>query len=566
VQGHEVAIKHFIELWPCKLESALVGAAAGGNTAMVEDLIEKGANINADGPEDMFCDYDTTIIERLIDPDGPRDWRRMEMVLVHTSRHHHREKIHDDVRLRLTPIAWAAANGHLEIVKVLVRHEVRIDIRDRFGFTPFCWAANQGRLGVVSYMLSISSPDQAQHMSREALELTWAKDHSEVIIYLWKFLNLKPIPTPENARSLIRAATACQDITLLSRLLDDGFGGPYHTHLRSFPDMAPTVAIRNHNIGILKLLHERLSTRETDELLVEAILEKDEAIFSYLLGLVDARKLPPKVLLHATSCEPIFKELCSASVDLAILLPHIQKWIVRGRTYVVETLLMNFGSQLEALLEKPILHCAILGGKPMFEFLLNQHLWDKQLSHVGPEAETAIHLALRKRDVNLLEALFERGFPYTSEYDLILEAAGTEMMGHLILGQIFDLLLKRKPDVLKELNSEGESLLFQLISSKNAVDVDVVQLLLDRGADPLQQNRNGKTPLDEAARNSCQFKSFRLMVRYLRQRKDWGLLEKYVAWVQRVNHKTAEEFLLEIAIDSLGRQQTQRFMACQHGT
>jgi hypothetical protein len=135
----------------------------------------------------------------------------------------------------------------------------------------------------------------------------------------------------------------------------------------------------------------------------------------------------------------------------------------------------------------------------------------------------------------------------------------------LTLGQTFDLLLKRKPDVLNELNSEGESLLFLLISSKNAVDVDVVQLLLDRGADPLQRNRNGKTPLDEAARNSCQFKCFRLMVGYLRQRKDWDVLEKYVAWVQRVKHKTAEEFLLNIAFDSLGEQQTQSFMSCQHG-
>jgi ankyrin repeat protein len=96
---------------------------------------------------------------------------------------------------------------------------------------------------------------------------------------------------------------------------------------------------------------------------------------------------------------------------------------------------------------------------------------------------------------------------------------------------------------------------------KNAVDEGVVRLL-DRGADPLQQNWSGRTLLDEAARNSC---CFRLMVRYLRQRKDWDVLEKYVAWVQKIERKTAEEFLLKIAIDSLGKQQTQRFMACQHG-
>jgi hypothetical protein len=46
----------------------------------------------------------------------------------------------------------------------------------------------------------------------------------------------------------------------------------------------------------------------------------------------------------------------------------------------------------------------------------------------------------------------------TSEYDLILEAAGTKM-GYLTLGQIFNLLIKRKPEVLNELNSKGESVL-----------------------------------------------------------------------------------------------------------
>jgi ankyrin repeat protein len=564
VQGHEVAIKYFIELWPRKLESALVGAAAGGHTAMVERLIKEGANIDADGPEDIFCDYNTTIIERFIDLDGPKHWRKREMELAYDSCRYYTKDIRDDFRLRLTPIAWAAANGHLEIVKVLVHHKVQIDIRDDFGFTPLCWAANQGRLAVVSYILNLLPTDQSQHSALRALEVAGARDQSKVVILLWNFLTLKPIPTSRNAAYLIEAATVCQDITLLSRLLDNGFDTQFRMQVPWFQDLALLFAIRSHNIGILKLLRERLYTSDTEELLLEAIKEKDETIFSYLLGLVDAKELSPKVLKHATSCEPIFNKLCSAGVDLATLLPRIQKWIVQGLTYVVKTVLVGIGSKLEAHLDKPILYCAIQGGKPMFEFLLEQHLWDRQLSHIGPEAGTAIHLAVKKGDVKLLEVFFERGFPYTSEHDLILEAAGTEM-GYLTLGHIFDLLLTRKPEVLNELNSEGESVLFQLISSKNAIDERVVELLLDRGADPLQQNRNGKTPLDEATRNSCQFKCFRLMVRYLRQRKDWDVLEKYVAWVQKIRRKTAEEFLLKIAMDSLGKQQTQRFMACQHG-
>jgi ankyrin repeat protein len=544
VQGHEVAVKHFIKLWPQSLESALVGAAAGGHITMVKLLIRERADINAAGPEDMFCEHDTVWIERFTRPSW-KDWRQMEEDLA-IAHHMARSDIKEDFRLGLTPIAWAAANGHLGIIQLLVQHNVRINVRDQSGFTPLCWAANQGRLAVVSYILDISPADQCQHLALEALEVAGARDQSEVIRLLWKFLSSKPTPTPENARWLIQAATACEDTSLLSQLLDNHYGDHYHIYDPA--DSAFSVAIEKHNIEILILLLERLTyeTQTVPGLLLQAVKMKDKAIVSHLLGCMNAMDLDPNILAHAASYEPIFRELSSVGIDRVVLQQFTKRWIVEGLTYVVEELLADPGFQLEQYLDEPILDCAIQGGREMFEFLLNQHQWDEQLSHNGPHSEMAIQIAVAVGEVDLLQLLFERGFPYTSEHDLILLAART-VRDSSAPEQIIDFLLKRKPTALCELNSEGKSILFQLMSSeKHMVYPDAVKLLLDRGADPLQQNQDGGTPLRETAKHGQQMQSFWLMERYLKRRDDWHIQRKIVACEKETMNKNAEEYVRKV--------------------
>jgi ankyrin repeat protein len=544
VQGHGVAFKHFIKLWPQSLESALVGAAAGGHIETVELLIRERADINAAGPEDMFCEHDTAWVERLIRPSW-KDWRQMEEDLA-IAHHMARSDIKEDFRLWLTPIAWAAANGHLGIIQLLVQHNVQINIRDQSGFTPLCWAANQGRLAVVSYILDILPADQSQHLALEALEVAGARDQSEVIKRLWKFLSPKPTPTPENARWLIQAATACQDTSLLSQLLDDHYGDHYHIYDPA--DSAFSVAIEKHNIEILKLLLERLTYENeiVPGLLVEAVKMKEKAIVSHLLGCMNAMDLDPNILAHATSDEPIFRELSSVGIDRVVLQQFTKRWIVEGLTYVVEELLADPGFQLEQYLDEPILDCAIQGGREMFEFLLNQHQWDEQLSHNGPHSGMAIQIAVAVGDVDLLQLFFERGFPYTSEHNLILLATRT-VRNSSALEQIIDFLLKRKPTALCELNSEGKSVLFQLMSSeKHVVYPDAVKLLLDRGADPLQQNQDGDTPLRETAKNGQQMQSFWLMEKFLKRRDDWHIQRKIVACQKETMNKNAAEYIKKV--------------------
>jgi hypothetical protein len=196
-QGHELGLEYFIKLWPKSLGSALVGAAAGGSIAIARRLIEYGADVNALGPEDAFK--------------NSLDWRKAwrGQIAAHEG----------EVQLvQLTPLASAAAKGHLELVQLLVQHGAMIDVRDKSGNTPLCWAASQGQHEVVDYILRAYPAEVVQDLAPKALEAAGNGDHSDSIILLWHFLTPKPEPSPDNARWLLRAATACQDRTLLSQL------------------------------------------------------------------------------------------------------------------------------------------------------------------------------------------------------------------------------------------------------------------------------------------------------------------------------------------------------------
>ncbi|OCK73147.1 hypothetical protein K432DRAFT_313587, partial [Lepidopterella palustris CBS 459.81] len=52
----------------------------------------------------------------------------------------------------LTLLLWAAAQGHLKVVELLVR-EAEVDSKDSDGRTPLSWAAGNGHETVVQLLL-----------------------------------------------------------------------------------------------------------------------------------------------------------------------------------------------------------------------------------------------------------------------------------------------------------------------------------------------------------------------------------------------------------------------------
>jgi ankyrin repeat protein len=521
-QGHELGLEYFIKLWPNGLGSALVGGAAGGSIAIARRLIEYGADVNALGPEDTF--------------NHSLEWKRAwrEQISAHEG------------EFQLTPLASAAANGHLELVQLLVQHGAMIDVRDKSGNTPLCWAASHGKHEVVNYILRAYPAEVVQDLAPKALEAAGNGDHNESIILLWHFLTPKPEPSPDNARWLLRAATACQDRTLLSQLCEDGFADVYQMHPPPLDRSAIAAAIEKDDIDIFKILLQQLAygDQTLPDLLVLAIKKQDEHIVSYLLDRVNVAQLHPMIFIHAAPNERIFNELASAGVNQTELAPRTADWISAGLIHVLRNLLSIPDFEPEEHLQgETIFECAMFDGKPMFEFLLSQHRWDENLSPCGPGAERAIPTAIMAGHVDLLEALFRQGFPYSSEHELLLLAAKS-VRHSLAPNQVMDFLLKRNPRALSGLNSDGQTVLFELIASDNhEVRHEEVQLLLDHGANPLQKNLNGNTPLDEVARRPRLYYSFLSMVEYLQRRDDWHVIGPRVDRLREAMKKNLQGLL-----------------------
>ena len=53
----------------------------------------------------------------------------------------------------MSGLVWAAGRGHCEIVKLLVDHNAKVDIGDKYGTTALIWACRKGHLDIVELLL-----------------------------------------------------------------------------------------------------------------------------------------------------------------------------------------------------------------------------------------------------------------------------------------------------------------------------------------------------------------------------------------------------------------------------
>jgi len=81
-----------------------------------------------------------------------------------------------------TFLILAAGNGHLELVKILVKHKARIDKADSFNATALMAAATNGSLDVVQFLLANGANAKAKDKDgKDALASAKEGGNAEVV-------------------------------------------------------------------------------------------------------------------------------------------------------------------------------------------------------------------------------------------------------------------------------------------------------------------------------------------------------------------------------------------------
>ena len=84
----------------------------------------------------------------------------------------------------VTPLRWAAENGHEGAVKVLLgQDDVNPDKPDKYGLAPHSWATTHGHEGVVKILLGRTDLNPTNQISEANTtpegSLEWARGNSE---------------------------------------------------------------------------------------------------------------------------------------------------------------------------------------------------------------------------------------------------------------------------------------------------------------------------------------------------------------------------------------------------
>jgi ankyrin repeat protein len=84
-----------------------------------------------------------------------------------------------------TPLSWAATNGHMGVVKLLLRQDIVLDSKDsRYGRTPLSWAVKHGHQAVVKLLIENgANPDSKSRFNRTPL-LFAAENEDEALVKL----------------------------------------------------------------------------------------------------------------------------------------------------------------------------------------------------------------------------------------------------------------------------------------------------------------------------------------------------------------------------------------------
>ncbi|XP_010387636.1 ankyrin repeat, SAM and basic leucine zipper domain-containing protein 1 [Rhinopithecus roxellana] len=241
----------------------LMYAASVANAELVRVLLDRGANASfekdkqtilitacsAHGSEEQILKCVELLLSRNADPNVA-------------------------CRRLMTPIMYAARDGHTQVVALLVAHGAEVNTQDENGYTALTWAARQGHKNIVLKLLELGANKVLQTKDgKMPSEIAKRNKHHEIFNLLSFTLN----PLEGKLQQLTKEDTICKILTTDSDREKDHIFSSY----TAFGDLEVFL----HGIGLehmTDLLKERditlrhLLTMREDEFTKNGITSKDQ--------------------------------------------------------------------------------------------------------------------------------------------------------------------------------------------------------------------------------------------------------------------------------------------------
>jgi ankyrin repeat protein len=117
----------------------------------------------------------------------------------------------------LTPLHWAAENGHRDVAELLLANKADVNAKDNNGYTPLSWAAKAGHKDVAELLLANGANVNAiDTMGRTPLHWAAAGNHKDIVDLLLS--NRADVNAPDNDHATpLRWAADHKDIVDLLR-------------------------------------------------------------------------------------------------------------------------------------------------------------------------------------------------------------------------------------------------------------------------------------------------------------------------------------------------------------
>ncbi|XP_061940332.1 kinase D-interacting substrate of 220 kDa isoform X3 [Apis cerana] len=316
--------------------TALILAATKGKIHFVRELINHGADVNAEDGDNwtaLLCaakEGHTDVCLELLEHGADLEHRDMggwtalmwatykgksptvTMLLTRGA------DVNAHGNFHISSLLWAAGRGYPDIVKDLIAHGAKVNVGDKYGTTALVWASRKGHVEIVDTLLkSGANVDTAGMYSWTALLVATLGNHVDVVLLL---LEHKPNVNALDKDGCTALAIACREghheianallnagayvniqdragDTNLIHAVKGGHRGVVESLLKKYADVdiagkdkktATYIAVEKGNIQILKLLLNanpdlEIATKDGDTPLLRAVRSRNAEIVQLLL-------------------------------------------------------------------------------------------------------------------------------------------------------------------------------------------------------------------------------------------------------------------------------------------